>query len=145
MSKTRTIEWASVAGWVSENEQQIRDVMKFEGLKGAMVEVLRLAPDQPELAALREELATANGCLEEWRRSKLGSTLLENTNLQQRLADAERRNAGVRSVLERMLEDDDMPVHWFAQRIDVALNPKPDHSGGGAGMVLPDCLDGLLK
>lgn len=55
MNNARTIKWENVAGWVAENEQQIRDVMKFEGLKGAMVEVLRLAPDQPELASLRED------------------------------------------------------------------------------------------
>ncbi|MNP05138.1 hypothetical protein D3C76_970830 [compost metagenome] len=99
MRKTRTIEWASVAGWATENEQQIRDVMKFEGLKGAMVEVLRLAPDQHELAALREELAACESQKSSWaqRAKTLGSQADDLagrlTNTEQRLADAEQRNA----------------------------------------------------
>lgn len=45
------------------------------------------------------------------------------------LLAAEQRIAELKAVLERMLEDDDMPVHWFAQRIDAALNPKPEAEG----------------
>jgi hypothetical protein len=44
----------------------------------------------------------------------------------EKLAAAEQRIAELKAVLERMLEDDDMPVHWFAQRIDAALNPNPE-------------------
>ena len=57
MSEVRTVPWESIADWFAKHEQAIRDVMKFEGLRGAVNEVLRLAPDQPELAALQEELA----------------------------------------------------------------------------------------
>lgn len=48
------------------------------------------------------------------------------------LAAAEQRIAELKSVLERMLEDDDMPVHWFAQRIDAALNPNPEAESHGS-------------
>ena len=93
MSKTRTVEWASVAGWAAENEQQIRDVMKFEGLKGAMVEVLRLAPDQPELAALREDLLELEGECDTLEHA--------NVTLKLSLADAERRNAELTDLIEK--------------------------------------------
>lgn len=43
-----------------------------------------------------------------------------------KLKAAEQRIAELKAVLERMLEYDDMPVHWFAQRIDAALNPKTE-------------------
>lgn len=48
------------------------------------------------------------------------------SDLQQRLTSAGQRIAELTELLERMLEDDDMPVHWFAQRIDAALNPNPE-------------------
>lgn len=50
-------------------------------------------------AALREELATANGCLNEWRRSTLGRTLLDNTALQQRLTAADEREDALASLV----------------------------------------------
>ena len=126
MSETRTIEWASVAGWVSENEQQIRDVMKFEGLKGAMVEVLRLAPDQPELAALREELAE----LEE----EFDTLEHSNITLKQRLAEAERRNAVYAELLNGWLAQFPKPgvtggpITTLKGKTLAALNHKPEAS-----------------
>lgn len=85
---------------------------------------------QSELAALREELAMANGCLEEWRRSKLGTTLLENTDLQQRLADAERRYRGLQKLTPykfRKIQDasttDGIDILYFhADRFDALLD-----------------------
>lgn len=91
--KARTIPWESIADWYKENEQVIRDVMKFEGLRGAVNEVLRIAPEQPELAALREELAEEQlSC----------AALASGANLlHQRLAAAEQRNADLTQALER--------------------------------------------
>jgi len=103
MSKARTIEWASVAAWWAEHEQQLRDVFKFEGLKGTAVEVLRLAPDQPELAALREELAAVVMNLKFAEEGSL-SFAEEADLLQQRLADAERRNAELVELLREVVE-----------------------------------------
>jgi len=50
-------------------------------------------------AALREKLSTANGCLNEWRRSTLGRTLLENAALQQRLTAADEREDALGSLV----------------------------------------------
>jgi chromosome segregation ATPase len=41
---------------------------------------------------------------------------------QQAREAAERRVEELAGLLEYMLSEDDMPVHWFAQRIDAALN-----------------------
>ena len=41
---TQTIPWETIADWYKEHEQVVRDVMKFEGLRGAVNEVIRLAP-----------------------------------------------------------------------------------------------------
>jgi chromosome segregation ATPase len=48
--------------------------------------------------------------------------------MQQRLTAAEQRNAAVDDLLNDMLKDDDMPAHWFAQRISALLD-KPTESG----------------
>lgn len=149
MSEVRTIPWESISEWFAKHEQTIRDVMKFEGLRGAVNEVLRLAPDQPELAALREEnrvlqkqlgdrwsdisalketvdrqdgeVAALRGDLAK-RAGDIGSLAGERDSLreeadqfressaqlagdlliaQQRLADAERRNAELAELLKR--------------------------------------------
>ena len=92
MSNARTIPWETIADWYAKNEQAFRDVMKFEGLRGAVNEVLRLAPEQPELAALREELA-------EWkarcgrRVADMGILSNDKLDMQLRLTAAEQRNA----------------------------------------------------
>lgn len=63
----RTIPWETIADWYTENEQAIRDVMKFEGLRGAVNEVLRIAPEQPELAELQASIARLTAEVEHWR------------------------------------------------------------------------------
>ena len=99
----RTIPWETIADWYKENEQVIRDVMKFEGLRGAVNEVLRLAPDQPELAALREELAAektgAQGIYQQ-----LEICQKQRDNLQQRLTAAEQRNVTLGDALLKIIE-----------------------------------------
>lgn len=62
---------------------------------------------------------------------RMGDLQVANGKLQDKLAAAEQRIAELKSVFERMLEDDDMPVHWFAQRIDAALNPNPEAESHG--------------
>jgi hypothetical protein len=72
---------------------------------------LRADTAEAERDALKDEVGQAKG---------------EYDRAVNKLAAAEQRIAELKSVLERMLEDDDMPVHWFAQRIDTALNPNPE-------------------
>jgi hypothetical protein len=71
-------------------------------------------------AALREELASAN--------SRLHDVATLCATVEQRLTAAEQRNAAVDDLLNDMLKDDDMPAHWFAQRISALLD-KPTESG----------------
>lgn len=115
----RTIPWETIADWFAENEQHIRDVMKFEGLRGAVNEVLRIAPDQPELSALREELAACKSisCMLESREwaEHVGkgpiSEMLEHavtemhnelSETQEKLTAAEQRNAELVELLRRL-------------------------------------------
>jgi len=37
------ISWSDVEGWYNKNEQMLRDVSKFEGIKGVVLEVWRAA------------------------------------------------------------------------------------------------------
>jgi len=104
MSDVRTIPWETIADWYAENEQAIRDVLKFEGLRGAVNEVLRLAPEQPEIAALREDLAESGKADHLRARITFLTTEVharagERDDLQQRLAAAERRNAECMALL----------------------------------------------
>ena len=122
--KARTIPWESIADWYKENEQVIRDVMKFEGLRGAVNEVLRIAPEQPELAALREELARVKGISDNYY------SLLVDAN--QSLAVAERRNADTIAKLElaASMMDDDERGNRFAEVCRLAIKSlKPTESG----------------
>lgn len=73
-----------------------------------------------ELAALREELRTQT--------LRADAAVGDANEAEQRLTAAEQRNATLVECLEHMLKDDDMPVHWFAQRIDAALT-QPTESG----------------
>lgn len=95
----RTIPWETIADWFAENEQQIRDVMKFEGLRGAVNEVLRIAPDQPELSVLREELAERKRKHLRSCQLAIGKSQLAK-ELQQRLTAAEQRNAAMAELLD---------------------------------------------
>jgi hypothetical protein len=92
MSEVRTIPWDSIADWFAMHEQTIRDVMKFEGLRGAVNEVLRLAPDQPELVALRGELAE---CKQDYRELST-----ENDRLLDVSCSAEQRNSELLQLAE---------------------------------------------
>ena len=85
-------------------------------------------------AALREKLSTANGCLNEWRRSTLGRTLLENAALQQRLTAADERADVLEGLVGEVLDavgreplDLDAVLRLRA-RMRAALNPA---EGGG--------------
>lgn len=97
MDKARTITWESVADWFVKNEQALLDAAKFEGFRGAVVEVLRLAPEQPALAALREELAKKDG-------RNFTQIVKDNALLQQRLTAAEQRNATMSGALLKIIE-----------------------------------------
>jgi len=78
----------------------------------------------------------------------------ENLALQQRLTVQDQRVDDFKVLLEYMLKEDDMPVHWFAQRIEAALNPtaeaepqcllcldKKTVPGNIAGGFVKDCPD----
>ncbi len=84
--KARTVPWESIADWYKEHEQAIRDIMKFEGLRGIVNEVLRLAPEQPEIATLREELVNSHQ---------------REAKLQDMVTAAEQRNADLVNLLKR--------------------------------------------
>lgn len=119
MSNARTIPWETIEDWYKENEQVIRDVMKFEGLRGAVNEILRLAPEQPEIAALREDLAAKH---------EVALTAIRNgEEIKQRLSDAERRNSelllaihGARSELSKL----DYPLAYAYLDSAIALKPQ---------------------
>ena len=80
-------------------------------------EVVLASEHDRELSALREELAQLRDDLKAQR-----------NHYRAELADAGQRNDAYVQLLERMLRDDDMPVHWFAQSIDELLS-KPTESG----------------
>lgn len=77
---------------------------------------------------------TAEACLEEWRRSNHGNTVLENMDLREKLATAEQRNVDLLGLLrdtKTMLASElsyelyhNIAVHM--KRIDAALNPDPE-------------------
>lgn len=119
MSNARTIPWETIADWFAKNEQAIRDVMKFEGLRGAVNEVLRIAPEQPELAALREELAETQQISqqEELRANEYATQLVA----------AEQRNAELVELLSLVRKDGGFLNRENWDRIDAAL--KPTESG----------------
>jgi len=86
---------------------------------------------QIELAALLEELATQDRVLrslvpDEHKSctSPVGAVQNHIGDLEQRLADAERRNALVESLLRESLEEDDGTSDWFHQVIS-ALRDRP--------------------
>lgn len=84
--------------------------------------------------AQRLRADTAEACLEEWRRSNHGNTVLENMDLREKLADAEQRNVDLLGLLrdtKTMLASElsyelyhNIAVHM--KRIDAALNPSPE-------------------
>lgn len=141
----RTIPWESIADWYKENEQAIRDVMKFEGLRGAVNEVLRIAPEQPEVSALRESLDRLDALLScmsghvlayKLSRQRLLSRARAREllifDMQQRLTAIEQRNA---ELVELLLElDDNWNSHDGRERFSLAMRKveaavKPTESG----------------
>lgn len=118
MSEVRTIPWETISGWFTKNEQQIRDVMKFEGLRGAVNEVLRLAPDQPEVDAQRLRADTAEA---------------ENKLLRHQLAACAKELRKASGWICREVEaGTTSATHWAirlrtnADQVDAALNPNPE-------------------
>lgn len=116
----RTIPWETIADWYKENEQVIRDVMKFEGLRGAVNEVLRIAPEQPELAALREELAELEDQFDTLEHS--------NITLNLKLSAAEQRNAAIEGVLRDIVSGNASSL-TVIRSLAVAALAKPTESG----------------
>ncbi len=131
--KARTIPWESIADWYKENEQVIRDVMKFEGLRGAVNEVLRLAPDQPELAALREELDKANKSADTYLAAWEKCAEFRDAS-EAKLTAAEQRNAELFDRAKELTiwmhaEWGNTEIHPDCIRDLAFLNPKPTESG----------------
>lgn len=147
----RTIPWESIADWYKENEQAIRDVMKFEGLRGAVNEVLRIAPEQPEVSALRESLDRLDALLScmsghvlayKLSRQRLLSRARAREllifDMQQRLTAIEQRNAELIELLRMAWGNDDIAA-VDCRRIDAAC-AKPAESGADEPQCLL-CLD----
>jgi len=68
------------------------------------------------------EVGTVYDCIPCLNKSRRAWSKKAN-KLQGELTAAEQRNAAFVELLERMLKDDDMPVHWFAHSIDATLKP----------------------
>lgn len=66
-----------------------------------------------------------------------GKNMLDQFNranaLQSELAACQQQLTKARELLEHMLKDDDMPVHWFAQRIDDFLSNQSAPADKGRG------------
>lgn len=59
---SRTIPWETIKDWFAQHEQTLRDVGRFEGLRGVVNEVLRLAPHAPEVAELLRDAYQEGYC-----------------------------------------------------------------------------------
>lgn len=101
----------------------MKDVKRY-AFKGAAGEYV-YAPDyDAALSKLAAETLRADTAEADLRTERLraDAAVGDANDAERELAAAEKRVSELRAVLERMLEDDDMPVHWFAQRIDAALD-----------------------
>ena len=117
----KDLKWQDIAAWFVVNEQTLKDVGRFEGVKGVALEVLRLAPQNDELAALREELAQSR-ILAADQGLNLKRVKREFDKSQQRLADAERRNSEYVALLSECSEVVSRVHHFGLKRkLEVAV------------------------
>lgn len=146
MSEARTIPWETISEWFAKNEQTIRDVMKFEGLRGAVNEILRIAPDQPELDAQRLRADTAEAELKELRVLSADQGLnlkrvkREFDSMKSRAAAAEQRTAEMLEIfdtincsgIKRVMNDglvrrmETLVRTMQSEKFRAALNPNPE-------------------
>lgn len=113
IAETELTDTQSQLAALREENAQLRSGMKGDYDLDAWLEWVVTAK------ALREELATQSDLTH--------SAVLECQRVEQRLADAERRNAVMTECLERLRGCSQLrPTPSLVELIDAALNPKPE-------------------